>query len=103
MGRLSRNYKDDRREHPALVHLNIHDHIIVGSGCTGAMAAQTLVEAGAQVCLLDAGIEDVQYKKNIPEKDFVSIRKEEKDQYNYFIGNDLEGIPFAEVNTGAQL
>lgn len=83
--------------------MTIHDHIIVGSGCTGAMAAQTLVEAGVNVCMLDVGMEDVSYKQLIPKKDFLSIRKEEKEQYKYLVGEDLEGIPSGEVSTGAQL
>src|SRR3989304_1375767 len=81
----------------------IHDYIIVGSGCTGAMAAQTLVEAGAKVTMLDVGVEDKTYKKIIPNKDFISIRKEENEQHQYFLGKNFEGISFRNVSTGAQL
>ena len=81
----------------------IHDFIVVGSGCTGAMAAQTLVEAGAKVTMLDVGKEDTDYPSLIPDKDFNSIRKEDKDQYKYLIGKDFEGIPWGELSTGAQL
>src|ERR1035437_3821237 len=81
----------------------IHDFIVVGSGCTGAMAAQTLIEAGAKVTMLDVGKEDTNYSSLIPDKDFNSIRREDKDQYKYLIGKDFEGIPWGELSTGAQL
>jgi hypothetical protein len=82
---------------------DIHDFIVVGSGCTGAMAAQTIVEGGEKVCMLDVGKLDSRYSSLIPDKDFNSIRKEEKDQYKYLIGEDFEGIPWGELSTGSQL
>lgn len=81
----------------------VHDYIVVGSGCTGAMAAQTLVEAGVNVTLLDVGFEDNHYPSLIPEEDFISIRKTETDQYRYFTGDDAEGISWGKVKTGEHL
>lgn len=81
----------------------IHDWIVVGSGCTGAMAAQTLVEAGARTTMLDVGYTDRRYAGLIPDKDFVSIRKTEPDQHRYFLGDEFEGIPLANAKAGAQL
>ena len=66
-----------------------YDYIVVGSGATGAIAAHTLVEAGVNVAVLDVGVEDEQYKEIIPNKDFISIRKEEDNQQNYFLGKQF--------------
>lgn len=81
----------------------MEDFIVVGSGCTGAMAAQTLVEAGVKVTMLDVGFADDKYKKIIPDKDFISIRQTDENQHRYFLGDDFEGIPWGDVKTGAQL
>lgn len=79
------------------------DYIVVGSGCTGAMAAQTLIERGCKVLMLDGGATDTKYKDRIPDKDYLSIKREDKNQYQYFIGKDFEGIPFGNVKTGEHL
>ncbi len=79
------------------------DYIVVGSGCTGAMAAQTLVEKGVQVLMLDGGITNNSYADIIPDADYLSIKKEDRQQYQYFIGKNLEGIPFGDVKTGEHL
>ena len=81
----------------------MEDFIVVGSGCTGAMAAQTLVEAGAKVCMLDAGFSDDTYKHIIPNQDFIHLRQTDEEQHRYFLGDDFEGIPWGNVTTGAQL
>jgi choline dehydrogenase-like flavoprotein len=39
-------------------HMKIYDHLVVGSGCSGAMAAQTLVDAGVNVTMIDPGFKD---------------------------------------------
>lgn len=83
--------------------MEIHDHIVVGSGCTGAMAAQTLVEEGVKVTMVDVGIADNKYNALIPDKDFLSIRAEEKDQYKYLIGEDAEGVSWGKIKTGEHL
>ncbi|MBI4851184.1 MAG: hypothetical protein HY819_05095 [Acidobacteria bacterium] len=79
------------------------DYIVVGSGCTGAIAAQTLVEAKANVLMLDVGSQDTKYKTLIPDKDFISIRESEKEQYRYFLGDQFEAIPWGEIKTGEHL
>jgi hypothetical protein len=84
--------------------MNITEYIIVGSGCTGAMAAQTLVEAGKDVTMLDVGIQqDTSYALSIPEKDFLTIRRTEKDQHQYLIGKDFEGIAWDSSGKGQQI
>ena len=56
------------------------DYIVVGSGISGAHAAQTLVESGAKVLMLDVGNRDSKYAKLIPDRDFLSIRKSDETQ-----------------------
>jgi hypothetical protein len=80
-----------------------YDHIVVGSGATGAIAAWALAEAGVNVAVLDVGVEDERYHNLVPDKDFVSIRKEDKDQRDYFLGKDFEGIPWNASRVGSQL
>ena len=80
-----------------------HDFIIVGSGPSGAMAAQSLVEAGVDVGMVDVGFRDTYYDNKIPYGDFVSIRKSDPNQHAYFLGKHFEGIPFGKIKTGAQL
>ncbi len=77
--------------------------IVVGSGNTGAMAAQTLVEGGATVTMLDVGRRDETYAPIIPESDFISVRTSDPEQHRYFLGDAFEGIPSTSVTTGAQL
>ncbi|MDQ3046634.1 MAG: hypothetical protein M3R27_03730 [Bacteroidota bacterium] len=78
-------------------------YIVVGSGCTGAMAAQTLAESGAQVLMLDVGEVDKKYATLIPDKDFIEIRKTEAEQHAYFIGEKAEGVSWGSVKTGEHL
>ena len=84
------------------MHLNF-DYLVVGSGATGAIAAKTLVDKGVQVALLDIGEEDKQYKDLIPNKDFLSIRKQDARQHRYFLGDQFEGIPWESTRVGSQL
>lgn len=81
----------------------VHPYIVVGSGCTGAMAAQTLVEAGVKVLMLDAGNTDDTYEKLIPEKDFTAIRQTEETQSDYLLGKQFESISWANIGSGSQL
>jgi hypothetical protein len=81
----------------------IHDYIVVGSGATGAQAAQTLVEHGAKVAMLDVGHRDEKYRGLIPDQDFTTLRRQDVDQHRYFVGENLEGVPWGKVKVGAQL
>ncbi|HSY77008.1 MAG TPA: hypothetical protein VK890_09140, partial [Bacteroidia bacterium] len=80
-----------------------HDYIVVGSGCTGAMAAQTLVEKGVKVLMLDVGEHDEKYTAITPQKSFKEIRENDSEQYKYWLGDDFEGISPGKITTGAQL
>lgn len=83
--------------------MDILDYIVVGSGCSGAMAAQTLIESGARVTMLDGGIEKKLKNSNIPDKDFAEIRKSDPNQYRYLIGENLEGVRWGGIAKGAQV
>lgn len=80
-----------------------YDYIVVGSGATGAIAARTLVQEGVNVAMLDIGVEDETYKDLIPDKDFITLRKEDYHQHNYFLGTKFEGIPWGTNKVGSQL
>jgi hypothetical protein len=79
------------------------DFIVVGSGVTGAMAAKTLVDGGANVLVLDAGRRDERYADVVPPRDFVELRYGDPQQYRYFLGEDLESARHRELGAGAQL
>jgi hypothetical protein len=83
--------------------MTVYDFIVVGSGATGSMAAQTLVESGASVLMLDGGQRDKTYAQLIPLKEFVEIRRTEKAQHRYFLGDEFESAGFGSTATGAQL
>jgi len=67
------------------------------------MAAETLVNAGVKVTMLDVGVQEGKYKSLIPDMDFDSIRRGEPDQHRFFLGDDFEAVPWGDVKTGAQL
>lgn len=71
--------------------------IIVGSGFGGAHAAQTLLECGSNVLMLDVGIQDRKYCQIVPDADFIGIRRTDAEQHRYFLGDDFEGIPWGEA------
>ncbi|MDB5165270.1 MAG: hypothetical protein JWM00_160 [Candidatus Saccharibacteria bacterium] len=77
--------------------------IVVGSGCSASMAAQTLVEAGKQVVMVDVGYLPDPSTKQVPDKDFLSLRNTDKDQHLYLIGKDASGISWGDVGKGEQI
>lgn len=69
----------------------------------GAHSAQTLVEAGLKVCMLDVGFKDNYYKNITPKDDFCTIRKNDKNQHQIFLGKYFESIQLGKAKIGAQL
>ena len=68
------------------------------------MAAQTLIEGGASVLMLDVGTQDPNgYADMVPDKNYIDIRETDTDQHNYLLGNKFDGIPWGPVAVGAQL
>jgi choline dehydrogenase-like flavoprotein len=82
---------------------DLADVVVVGSGCAGAMAAQTLVEAGARTTLLCPGIGPRAGAQDIPGGDFLELRRSDGEQHRYLLGEAFEGIPWGRLGTGAQL
>ena len=67
------------------------------------MASQTLVEAGVDVAMLDVGVTDKKYVGAIPNKDFLSLRNHDNNQYRYLIGERFEGLLWGDVDKGEQI
>lgn len=82
---------------------HLHDVIVVGSGLAGTHACHTLVEAGADVLLIDAGISDRDKLSPFPDLDFETIRRTITHQRKLFLGDDFQGIPWGTLKAGAQL
>lgn len=83
--------------------MDVTDCIVVGSGCSGAMAAQTLAEAGKTVAIVDAGITDPgDHERIIPDSDFLSLRKSDGEQHRYLLG-EAQDISVKAVGTGGQI
>lgn len=74
--------------------MTAHDVVVVGSGMSAAHAAQTLVEAGREVAMLDAGDPDARRGIEAPGRDFLSLREGDPEQHRYFLGPRYEGIPW---------
>jgi hypothetical protein len=77
--------------------------IVVGSGPSAVMAAQTLVEAGKEVAMVDVGFQDTQYHQFAKDKTFEEARLQDSQQHRYLLGDKLEAIPWDEIKVGAQL
>jgi len=73
----------------------MHEFVVVGSGMSGAHAAQTLVEAGRRVLMLDGGIRPD--GAAVPDTDFITARETDPDQHRYFLGERFEGIPWGDA------
>lgn len=83
--------------------MNIADFIVVGSGCTGAIAAQTLAEAGHSVLIIDGGQHDEAEAKKIPDQNFIALRKSDEHQEKYLLGEQFESLPSGKTSSGSQL
>jgi hypothetical protein len=68
--------------------MELADYIIIGSGCTGAIAAETLCSSGKKVVLIDTGIETE--TENSSNTDFISKRLNDTKQSDYFLGEQFE-------------
>jgi len=79
------------------------DIVVVGSGPSGVQAAQTLVESGMHVLMLDAGNFESKYAELTPDKNFLELRKQDKNQQRYILGDQFESIPDGDTKVGAQL
>lgn len=81
----------------------VFDYLVIGSGCSAAMVAQTLVQAGKEVTMLDVGARNPNYDKQVPNKDFVTLRQTDANQYRYLIGDKGSGLVWGDIGKGAQI
>ena len=79
------------------------DVVVVGSGPGGVNAAAALVAAGRRVLMLDVGRRELRYAPLVPAVPFPELRRTDPAQHRYFLGDELEGVPFGPVKVGAQL
>ncbi len=79
------------------------DLLIVGSGPSGAHAAQEAVASGCKVGLLDIGHTEERFDKLIPAKPFSEIRRTDPAQSVYFLGDDPEAAFRSQARAGAHL
>ncbi len=84
-------------------NIKTHQYIVIGSGPSGAIAAKTLVDKGAQVLMLDVGHQDNKYEPLVPALNYEEIRKTVKHQYRFFLGDQMEAVSIKDVKVGAQL
>jgi hypothetical protein len=70
--------------------MEVADFLIVGSGCTGAIAAHELCITGKQVVMVDVGIQP--NDTPAPEEDFITIKNTFDNQRDIFLGPDLEAL-----------
>lgn len=81
--------------------VDVFDFIVVGSGPSGVQAAQTLLEAGSSVLMIDVGITGE--PTTLPDGNFLDIRQHNEKQYRIWLGENFEGLPFHMIKAGAQL
>jgi hypothetical protein len=78
------------------------DILIVGSGCTGVIAAMSLAGSGKRVMLLDPGVGPENAPRFPEEGTFEKIRLSEADQLKLFLGNNGSFFFQESLGTGAQ-
>lgn len=77
---------------------------VIGSGPSGVHAAQTLLEGGHRVTLLDFGHRDrLGSLHAAPDRPFLDVRHTDPEQYRYFWGPRFEGVPLGRLRAGSGL
>lgn len=83
--------------------MDVAEYIVVGSGCAGATAAQTLVDGGASVTMVDVGFDDPAQRARIPARSYLDIRCGDADQHRYLVGESAEGVAWGKVSKGEHI
>lgn len=81
----------------------VMDFVVVGAGLTGVQAAQTLIEAGASVVMLDGGATGNPALEPPADRTFLSLRTEDDTQHRYFLGEHMEAVATPAGRPGSQL
>ena len=77
--------------------------LVVGSGAGAVQASLELLEHGLRVRMIDIGSRPSLGEAILPARSFKELRFSDPDQDVYFLGRDLEGIPFHDIRTGNKL
>ena len=77
--------------------------LVVGSGAGAVQASLELLEQGLGVRMIDVGHRPSRDEPILPACSFKELRFSDPDQHTYFLGRDLEGIPFDDIRTGNKL
>ncbi len=77
--------------------------IVVGSGASAVHAAQTLVEEGREVLMLDVGVAARDDVPAPPLETFCNLRKRDADQHGYILGPRFESLSWGPTKAGAQV
>ncbi len=72
----------------------IHEHVVIGSGVSGAAVARALVEKGARVLMLDGGHRPAGDAPVVPERPYSELRESDPAQHRWFLGDRFEGMPW---------
>ncbi|HET6463033.1 MAG TPA: hypothetical protein VFH33_04465, partial [Candidatus Krumholzibacteria bacterium] len=81
----------------------ISDFVVVGAGLAGVHAAQTLLEAGATVVMVDGGAMGNPSLEPPADRSFLSLRTDDADQHRYFLGEHMEAVATPAGRPGSQL
>ena len=76
------------------------DVIIIGSGPAGVHSAWPLVMAGKNVTMVDGGKRSMGDMSDAPRRNFEDVRRNDPNQWRWFLGNDLSGIPLSGLTGG---
>ncbi|HVW66368.1 MAG TPA: hypothetical protein VHA78_01405, partial [Candidatus Peribacteraceae bacterium] len=76
------------------------DVLIIGSGPAAVMAALPIVESGRTVTMIDGGMTAPAILEEPLRDDFIGMRRNREDQWRWFLGEDLGGIPVRGLEGG---
>lgn len=74
--------------------------LVVGSGMSAVHAAETLIDAGREVLMIDSGTRPDADAPRPPADDFLTLRENDPDQHRYFLGDAFEGVPWGPAGHG---
>ncbi|NWF64627.1 MAG: hypothetical protein HXY38_10005 [Chloroflexi bacterium] len=80
-----------------------YEYVVIGSGPSGTMAAQTLIDAGRHVAMVDVGILGRDYEATLPQGSYEELRRTDPNQYRYLLGDQFESVDWDDIKVGAQL